>query len=60
MEKDRKKSDECCPKPSGEKKSGGQETGSEEACRCKEVSKKSFSGLLKIMLDDFAFWRNKK
>jgi len=46
--------------PVKQKKAGG-ETGmdSEDACRCKEVSEKSFPGLLKVMMRDLAFWKKK-
>lgn len=59
MEKDQKKPDECCPMPSTERKSR-EEAAGEEACRCKEVSKRSFPELLKLMLKDLAFWRKTK
>ncbi|MBI4688936.1 MAG: hypothetical protein HY754_01480 [Nitrospirae bacterium] len=60
MEKDRQKATECCPIPVKKEKEGEHESGSEDACRCKEVSKKSFSELLKLMLGDLAFWGKKK
>ncbi len=48
-------------KTSPVKKKAGGETGmdSEDACRCKEVSEKSFPGLLKVMVKDLAFWKKK-
>jgi|GEM_PF-2673065 len=30
-----------------------------EACRCKEVSKKKWPDLLRLMLRDMAFWKKK-
>ena len=30
---------------------------SEEDCRCKEVSKKTLPELLKVVIDDLAFWK---
>jgi hypothetical protein len=30
---------------------------SEDTCRCKEVSKKTFPEMLKLMLSDLAFWK---
>ncbi|HBG93659.1 MAG: hypothetical protein A3J81_08550 [Nitrospirae bacterium RIFOXYB2_FULL_43_5] len=30
-----------------------------EECRCKEVSKKRFPELLRLLLKDLAFWRKK-
>jgi hypothetical protein len=31
-----------------------------EACRCKEVARKTPRELLKLALDDLSFWKNKK
>jgi hypothetical protein len=47
----------------GEKeKSGDQETGESDeiVCRCKEVSKKTFPEMLKLMLRDLIFWKKTK
>ena len=33
---------------------------SEDDCRCKEVSKKTVPELLKIMIDDLAFWKKSR
>jgi hypothetical protein len=30
---------------------------SEDSCRCKEVSKKTIPEMLKLMLNDLAFWK---
>lgn len=35
-------------------------SGSNEECRCKEVSKKTFPEMIKLMLDDLAFWKKEK
>ncbi len=35
-------------------------SGSNEECRCKEVSKKTFPEMMKLMLDDLAFWKKEK
>jgi hypothetical protein len=32
----------------------------EDSCRCKEVSKKTFPEMLRLMLNDLAFWKRKK
>lgn len=32
----------------------------EESCRCKEVSKKSMSELLKVAISDLSFWKKSK
>jgi hypothetical protein len=32
---------------------------SEDACRCKEVSRKSLPELIKLMLGDFTFWKKR-
>jgi hypothetical protein len=32
----------------------------EDSCRCKDVSKKSFTELLKLMVSDLVFWRKTK
>ena len=39
-----------------EQKPGGD---SEATCRCKEVSKETPAGLLRLMLKDLAFWTKK-
>lgn len=36
------------------------EGGSEDSCRCKEVSKKTFPEMLKLMISDLAFWKKAK
>lgn len=42
-------------------KTAGQEADlSEDACRCKEVSKKTVPEMLRLMLDDLAFWKKAK
>ncbi|MEW6117986.1 MAG: hypothetical protein AB1553_13975 [Nitrospirota bacterium] len=33
---------------------------SDEGCRCKEVAKKSPSGLFKLMIRDLKFWEKEK
>jgi hypothetical protein len=44
-----------------EKRSGGKSgKGSEEECRCEEVSKKTFPELIKLMLRDLVFWKKKE
>lgn len=50
-----------------EKKRGPDERGpeangeaSQESCRCKEVSKKSLSELLKVAVSDLSFWKKEK
>ena len=32
----------------------------EDACRCKEVAKKSPAEMLKLMIDDLTFWKKEK
>jgi hypothetical protein len=32
----------------------------EESCRCKEVSKKTPTEMLKLMINDLAFWKKAK
>lgn len=32
----------------------------EESCRCKDVSKKSMSELLKVAISDLSFWKKSK
>jgi len=34
--------------------------GNEDECRCKEMSEKTFTGLLKVAVDDLAFWKKGK
>jgi hypothetical protein len=34
--------------------------GAEITCRCKEVSKKTVSGMLRLMISDLAFWKKTK
>ena len=34
--------------------------GSETFCRCKDVSKKTLSEMLRLMISDLAFWRRPK
>lgn len=41
-----------------EKADPGHEDG--ESCRCKEVSKKSISELLKVAVSDLSFWKKTK
>jgi hypothetical protein len=44
-----------------EKKKRRQQGGEDsEDCRCKEVSKKTFPQLLKVMIGDLAFWKKAK
>jgi hypothetical protein len=45
-------------KDDAEKRSS--EKGSDESCRCKEVSEKTFTGMLRLMLNDLAFWKRDK
>jgi len=33
------------------------EDAGDDSCRCKEVSRKTIPGMLKLMLKDLAFWR---
>lgn len=49
-------------KTSPVREKAGEETGpgNEDACRCKEVSRKSFPELLKVMIKDLAFWKREK
>jgi len=49
-------------RPEEKEKPGEQETGEgdERVCRCKEVSKKTFSEMLKLMLRDLIFWKKTK
>jgi hypothetical protein len=41
-------------------KKGRTDENDPDACRCKEVSKKSLSELLKLMAGDLAFWKKTK
>jgi hypothetical protein len=34
--------------------------GTEESCRCKEVAKKTPREMLRLMIDDMAFWKKAK
>ncbi|HET6515323.1 MAG TPA: hypothetical protein VFG09_09215 [Thermodesulfovibrionales bacterium] len=46
-----------------EKERTGEDQGEEagaDSCRCKEVSKKTPLELLKLMIDDLAFWKKGK
>jgi hypothetical protein len=36
------------------------EQGSDNDCRCKEVSEKTFTGMLRLMLNDLTFWKRDK
>jgi hypothetical protein len=38
----------------------GDHKAGEDDCRCKEVSKKSMPELIKLMLDDLAFWKKRE
>lgn len=62
MTKDKQQSVDSDKTFSAENKSGQQkpEFGSDDTCRCEEVSRKSFSDLLKLMLADLTFWKKKK
>jgi hypothetical protein len=42
---------------SGERKMEGE---NDIICRCKEVSKKSFPEMIKLMISDLAFWKKTK
>jgi len=42
---------------SGERK---MEEGSDIVCRCKEVSKKTFPEMIRLMISDLAFWKKTK
>jgi hypothetical protein len=49
-------------RPEEKEKPGKRETGEgdESVCRCKEVSKKTFPEMLKLMLSDLIFWKKTK
>jgi hypothetical protein len=62
MKTDRKKEDGPAGKPRHREGPAPEAPGQhdEESCRCKEVSQKSISQLLKVAVSDLSFWKKKK
>jgi len=62
MTQHQRQSDSADKRPVDREKSGKLKTGEgdEIICRCKEVSKKTFPEMLKLMLNDLVFWKKRK
>jgi len=62
MKDDRQKSPASADKRRKEERPATEAAGlkDEESCRCKEVSKKSMSELLKVAISDLSFWKKSK
>jgi hypothetical protein len=60
MKKHEQKAADSDKKPIEERKTGEKAEVDLNACRCKEVSRKSPRDLLKLMVDDLVFWKKEK
>lgn len=62
MKKHREKTVHSDTKHSGNEKRLAKESaaGHDDDCRCKEVSKKTVPEMIRLMLNDLAFWKKEK
>jgi len=60
MTQQQQHSDDKADSPMGKEQPGESGDVSEDSCRCKEVSKKTFPEMLKLMISDLAFWKKTK